>query len=222
MPILSPPALRSTQRMALLAAAFAISHLAIAQAPARSMKRHKTPYVERKLPGCDDIFSSAETLKHARLPSGGPELLVAMCPDYEGPTPSYIVDIRTTAKEPWLRASVPSDATAESFEFQFVDHTGDGVPELVVPIANSWGPFAPTAMYRIDLAARKLLKVESYPGESWPERTGTAGCFVTSWKYGFNANSASRYCWRDGSQAWELEQSCDPAAQQGCEKGLKH
>ena len=215
------PSLQQVARSALLAATFALSLSAIAQVPAKAPKKAKGPFVERSLPGCDEEFSTGVSLQRARLPLNGPELVAAMCRDYDAPTPSYIIDIRTSGRMPWLRASVPTDATPEHFEFQFVDHTGIGVPDLVIPTANPWHPYAPTTMFLLDPIQRKLLKVDSYPGESWPEHTGTVGCFVTFWRFGPKEDVASRYCWRVRKQAWEVERSCNSIAEQGCEKALR-
>jgi hypothetical protein len=213
--------LQQAAKSAVLASAFAISLSAVGQVPAKAPKKARGPFVERSLPGCDEEFSTGVSLKRARLPLNGEELVAVMCRDYDAPTTSYIIDIRTSEGRPWLRASVPTDATAEYFAFQFVDHTGVGVPDLVVPIANPWHPYTPTIMFLLDPIQRKLLKVDSYPGESWPVQTGTVGCIVTFWRFGPKEDIASRYCWRDRKQAWELERSCNSIVEQGCEKALR-
>jgi len=143
------------------------------------------------------------------------------CSDNDGPLDAYVIDIRTSHGDPWLKVSIQSSIAEGDLDFAFLDLTGDGLPDLVVQTARvGAGPFASTDLYEFDPRQRTFRRDEKFPGISWPSIAQTRGCVVFEEHADRDTYIATRACRNAESGDWVRIKSCSLAKDESCPKVL--
>lgn len=190
-------------------------------APHKPRKVARAPVAPRVLPDCDFGRAHGSRIQRARLGAPPVDVMATHCSDNDGPLDAYVIDMRTSRGDPWLKVSIQSSIAEKDFSFAFLDLTGDGLPDLVVPTAQAGaGPYAATDLYKFDPQQRTFRRDEKFPGISWPSIAQTKGCAVFEERADRDTYVATRFCRNAESGDWVRIKSCNLVDRESCPKAL--